>query len=247
MRRMRDCWHGRVPFDPEQTGNTPYRESDALIQEAVSSGRVNEALRAALPWLGATNLCKHVNARWQYHLGAEDIDALWNSGLWEWPGTSRVGLPCVVELSGGERKPTPQEANDIAITESTYADFIGSAVWASACERAGAPTHCESCGGLGWQWPSAGERIASLSWSRADPPDGPAYQMWDEESGAPVSPPVSDAAALADWMVREYLGRVYKRSTWLWLIEQAKVFPTFLVKMVDDGDAPHPYHQTEKS
>ncbi|CAG9269799.1 hypothetical protein [Paraburkholderia caribensis] len=247
MRSMRDRWHGRIAFDPKETDNTPYRESDRVIQEAVALGRMNATLRAELPQIDATILCEHLNIRWQYHLGTDDVDALWNAGLWQWPGTSRIGLPCVVESSVDERKPTPNEVNEIAITEATYADFIGSAVWTSACERAGVSTRCESCGGLGWQWPSANERVASLSWSRVDPPNGPAYQMWDEQSGAPVSPPMPDATVLADWMVREYVGRAYKRSTWLWLIEQAKVFPTFLVAMVDSSDASPPCPQMLES
>jgi hypothetical protein len=69
----------------------------------------------------------------------------------------------------------------------------------SRCERLGAPSRCERCGGEGMLGTDE-ERAAYDNWTGTEPPEGEGWQLWETTSeGSPQSPVFASAEALAAW------------------------------------------------
>jgi len=97
--------------------------------------------------------------------------------------------------------PTAAEVNDWSICGMGHDSINKWIVTEAECQRLGAPTSCEHCGGEGETWPSDEARKLYDDWERTEPPSGEGYQIWETVSeGSPISPVFVTPEALATHM-----------------------------------------------
>lgn len=69
------------------------------------------------------------------------------------------------------------------------------------CERLGIATVCTTCDGDGTVEAYPGQRAAADAWTRAEPPSGTGWQLWETTSaGSPISPVFATGEELARWL-----------------------------------------------
>lgn len=205
-------WYGYVPFDPSETGSTPYT-SDTPAVRAFAERNVERSPEFYQDWMGvaggsavdreARRLADLFNGQWSHHLAQADVDALVEGGrLYEFTHTWVKGdgwtpkspMPVV----------TAEQVNTWSISGGFGHDSINAwVVIRAACERAGKPYECGDCDGHGSHERYEGQRAEAEAWERTGPPEGEGWQLWETVSeGSPISPVFDSAEALATWMTR---------------------------------------------
>jgi hypothetical protein len=210
-RRLHAQWYGYVPFDPAETGSTPFGPTHpsvwAFAQRSVERapefyGRgelavMREALRLSGMW----------DSQWVHHLAQEDVDALVEAGR----------LRDLTHTFDRRRPPAerwqPREGVDPLTAEQVNAWSIGGmghdsincmVVCDARCKREGWPTTCPECDGHGSIEAYPGQRDDAENWEHDEPPTGEGWQLWETTSeGSPVSPVFETDRDLARWLCTE--------------------------------------------
>lgn len=196
-----DKWYGYVPFNPYETGSTPWKPSDQPILDFATrnitrSSRYNTNEHTI--YTEATRLANMWNGQWCHHLGQSDVNALVAEGR-------------LVELTHDfiDRKwiptgktPTAKEVNTWAVIDPMAHDSLNAWICVKAkCDSLGVDHICSTCGGESFIWNSEDDRILYEEWKPTPPPTGPGYQIWETVSeGSPVSPVFDTPEELAKWM-----------------------------------------------
>lgn len=207
-RWMQARWYGNVPFDPAETGSTPYTAETPQVR-AFAERNVGRDPGFYRSWLGpdldlvareAARLAAHFNSGWMHHLEQADVDALIEAGrlhefTHDWVKgdgwTPKNPAPTV----------TAEQVNLWSISGGFGHDSINASVCVRAkCEREGQPVLCGDCDGHGSRERYAGQRAESEAWEGAGPPEGEGWQLWETVSeGSPISPVCKTAEDLAMW------------------------------------------------
>lgn len=209
-KHLQDRWYGYVPFDPAETGSTPFTPETPAVW-AFAKRNVDSSPGFYSRYVGATGdeairreavrLCGHWNGSWSHHLSQADVDALIaGNRLWDFTRT--------VTKDGWQPKdPAPvvtaAEVNLWSISGGFGHDSINCwVVIDAACERAGEPYTCASCDGHGSRERYPGQRAEAEAWTAPEIPTGDGWQLWQTVSeGGPVSPVFATPEELARWMV----------------------------------------------
>jgi hypothetical protein len=238
MRHLRDQWLGLAPFNPQERGSVPFCPDDAVILDVIErkhSVACQSGSAPDSPYRSAAELCAHVNARWQYHLGDQDVAALIErGGLLElthvWASGEHAPQPIVPAYV-----PEARTVNEATLRTGRKDPSECFSLSVAECEQVGNPVQCPVCHGAGRLWPTDLEKTASLAWLPEEPPTGPGYQMWDGLK-YPVSPVFDDARLLGSWMAAhqsQFPGICEMTATgWCRLISLESEVPSFLLKKV---------------
>jgi len=202
-RGLKDKWYGYVEFRPEDRGSKPFQPDHPVIRaRAERNARPDPEYR----WPGcdmdreARRLADLFNGQWSHHLNDADVAALVARGrlmdlthTWTQGEGWKAKEPAYV--------PTAAEVNDWSICGMGHDSINKWIVTEAECQRLGAPTSCEHCGGEGETWPSDEARKLYDDWERTEPPSGEGYQIWETVSeGSPISPVFVTPEALATHM-----------------------------------------------
>lgn len=200
-RQLEQEWYGRVPFNPAQTGSTPWTPEHTAIQT-----RARNNTQYAWERFGpvtedkiqgeAVRLCAIYNRSWAHHLSQADVDALVAEGRLQ--DFTRHGTP----------HPTAAQVNEWSLFGFGH-DSLNMWICVNArCERMGASSQCEVCGGDGYVWDSQAEKAIQESWQRFEPPQGDGWQLWETVTeGSPISPVFATGDELVEWMVADGYSR----------------------------------------
>lgn len=203
-KHLRDLWYGYLPFRPEMKGSTPFTAFTPQVRQRAERnvaqapdfyGRGEFAIQRE-----AERLAELFNSAWCYHINQDDADALVAEGrlrdlTHDW-----------VPEEGWRPKdppaaPTALEVNLWNITRSGHDSINCWIVIGAECERLGAKTSCQHCGGEGRVWPSEEAKAAYDDWEPTPPPEGPGYQIWETVSeGSPISLVFETPEGLAQYM-----------------------------------------------
>lgn len=188
--RLKDRWYGYVPFDPSETGSTPFTvetpEVRAFAERNVSNSPDYYGAGEAAIVREAQRLINIWNGQWSHHLHQRDVDVLIAEG----------------RLSGFKgQNPTAEQVNAWSLGGFGHDSINQWIVVRAECERLGVPEVCASCEGHGSteRWP--GQRAEAEAWEHVEPPVGDGWQMWETTSeGSPMSPVFETPEALAEWL-----------------------------------------------
>lgn len=199
---LHDKWYGYVPFDPSETGSTPFTvetpEVRAFAERNVGNspdfyGTGEEAiLREARRLLGLWN------NMWSHHLTQEDVDALIAAGR----------LMDFTHTWDSERRWQPIEPSPVVTAEQVNRWSLGGLghdslncgiVIKARCARDGVPHRCSACKGYATVERWSGQRAEAEAWEPTSPPEGEGWQLWcTTTEGHPMTPVFQSAEALAD-------------------------------------------------
>lgn len=209
--RLKNRWYGDVPFDPAETGSSPFTvetpEVRAFAERNVANSPAFYGSGEAAVVREAQRLIGMWNGQWSHHLHQRDVDVLLAEGR----------LP---EFAG--QSPTAAEVNTWSLRGFGHDSINQSIVVRAECARLGVPETCETCCGHGSveRWP--GQRAEAESWEPIQPPTGEGWQMWETTSeGSPSSPVFETPEALADYCATHVsvFGRsMAPRDQWLSII-----------------------------
>ncbi len=204
-RHLHDRWYGKVPFDPAETGSSPFTPETPAVR-AFAERNVGNS-----PWFygtgefaivrEATRLCNLWNSMWCHHLAQEDVDVLVAAGrlmdlTHTWTRETRwqpIDPAPVI---------TAEQVNTWSLTGFGHDSINCWRVVDAACERAGEPRTCPICDGHGGIESYPGQRAEEAAWEPTEPPTGEGYQLWQTMSeGGPCSPVFSSPEDLADWII----------------------------------------------
>ena len=206
---LQSRWYGYVPFNPTETGSTPYTPYTPALR-AFAERNVGRSPDFYQDWMGgaavtseARRLADLFNGQWSHHLSQEDVNALVEGGrLYDFTHTWVKG-------DGWTPKNPPpvitaEQVNTWSISGGFGHDSINAwTVIRAACERAGQPYECGDCDGHGSHEAYAGQRADAETWEPTGPPEGDGWQLWETVSeGSPISPVFDSAEALAVWMTQ---------------------------------------------
>lgn len=208
-RHMHARWYGHVPFDPAETGSTPYTSETPAVR-AFAKRNVEGSPAFYQDWMGLTGssaitreaqrLADLFNGQWSHHLHQDDVDALIAADrLWDF--TRRW-----TKSTGWERiEPAPvvtaEQVNTWSISGFGHDSANCWIVVRAACERAGERETCAECDGHGSHEKYPGQRAEAEAWTATEPPTGDGWQLWETVSeGSPISPVFATAEGLAGWM-----------------------------------------------
>lgn len=223
--RLHDRWYGYVPFDPAETGSTPWTaetpEVRAFAERNVKNAPeyygqseasiVREAQRLAALW----------NEGWSHHLAQEDVDVLVEEG--------RL-MDFTYEYVDGKRQKrdpmptiTAAEVNRWSLGGMGHDSLNCMIVIRAACERLGVPEVCLVCEGHGSVERWSGQRAEAEAWEPVEPPEGDGWQMWETTSeGSPMSPVFATPEELAAWLAETgasmFGGTTATKDHWLSII-----------------------------
>ena len=205
-RQLQERWYGNVPFDPSETGSTPYTPANtpkimAMAERNVAHSPQYYGTGLMAEIREAWRLCNLFNSQWSHHLSQEDVEAL----------VAREGV-YLRDLTHtwikGEgwvpKDPMPViTAAEVNLwTLDPMNSGLSYAVIQAACERQGESDECSACDGHGSHEAYPGQRADSEAWEPEQPPTGPGYQLWETVSeGSPVSPVFARPDDLADWII----------------------------------------------
>ncbi len=148
----------------------------------------------------ARRLAGLYNRRWMHHLTQADVDVLLEQGrlrdfTHEWT-PERKWQP-----REGAEHPTAALVNEWSLIGFGHDSSNQYYVVKARCERYGTPMECPVCEGHGGIEVYPGQRKDREDWEWTEPPEGPAYQLWETVSeGSPISPVFEDPRDLARWM-----------------------------------------------
>lgn len=181
-----------IPFDPTETGSTPYTPDTPEVR-AIATRHVEGGMNIAQDIQAeAERLCKHFNSAWVYHLDQDDVNVLWEKNrLWDF-----------------DDRDTPPTAREVNLH---YLDGFGHdsinciyCVDAKAKRMGYDNTECQHCEGTGEIWGTKSEKFLCDSWERIEPPIGDGYQIWENVTeGSPISPVFDSLDSMVEWLVRE--------------------------------------------
>lgn len=209
--RLKNRWYGYVPFDPAETGSTPFTveapEVRAFAERNVGNSPDFYGTGEAAILREAKRLADLWNRSWSHHLHQRDVDVLLAEGrLREFAGQS----------------PTAAEVNLWSLGGFGHDSINQWIVVRAECERLGVAETCAACGGHGSveRWP--GQRAEAEAWERIEPPTGEGWQMWETTSeGSPSSPVFETPEGLADYCaanVSVFGSSMAPREQWLSII-----------------------------
>jgi len=209
-RHLHDRWYGKVPFDPAETGSTPFTPETPAVHALAERHVANDAWFYGTGELAilreALRLCELFNGAWCHHLRQEDVDALVAAGrLMDFTHTwSR-------ETRWQRIDPAPtitaEQVNVWSISGMGHDSINCGIVIDAVCGRAGEPATCSACNGWGSKESYPGQRAEQEAWKPIDPPTGEGYQLWQTISeGGPCSPVFSTPEGLADWIIADRRG-----------------------------------------
>jgi hypothetical protein len=228
---LHDRWYGRTPFDPTETGSTPYT-SDHPIVRALAERAIERSPgyfgtgETAIKW-EAMRLAKLLNSRWCHHLSNDDVQALVDGDrlfdftrTWTREGGWQKNVPLVI--------PSAQEVNDWSIRGFGHDGTNSYVCIKAACDRAGEPHFCALCEGEGQLWESDEAKDLHEGWEPEEPPVGDGWQMWETVSdGSPICPVFATPEGLA--------GHLAGRK---WGADHGTSYDTWMRMIVGDGWAP---------
>lgn len=199
-------WYGKVPFDPSESGSTPFTaetpEVRAFAERNVTgsawyygSGEqaiVKEATRLATLW----------NGMWMHHLSQEDVDTLVAEGYFR-------DLTHTWSREDGWQKiePAPQlvaeQVNRWGLLAGMHYGSSEAYVLIKArCKQAGDPEMCLTCKGHASLEAYEGQRADAEKWESTEPPAGEGWQVWETVSeGSPISPVFDTREGLIRWLM----------------------------------------------
>lgn len=233
-RHLRERWYGNVPFDPAETGSTPFTpetpEIRAMAERHCSQSpefygtgewRINHEAR---------RLADLFNGAWSHHLSQEDVDVL--------VAAERLYAFTHTWVRGEGWKPieptptvTAEQVNRWSIAGQNNVDLWP--VLKATCERAGKPVECMYCDGHGSFEAYPGQRAEAEAWEPTEPPVGAGYQLWETVSeGSPQSPVFAKPKNLANWIKArgsEFDGRDTPYSDLVnWIQKEGSSFGSFI-------------------
>jgi hypothetical protein len=221
-----DQWYGKAPFDPADTGSTPYTVATPEVR-AFAERNVAQA-----PWYygggeaaivrEAQRLAGLYNGALSHHLTQEDVDALLAGGRLV-NFTHRFVRGAGWQPIEPAPHPTAAEVNAWSLNPLAHDDINRHIVIQARCEREGVPSTCPTCNGHASVEKYPGQHAEAEAWQATDPPTGEGWQMWETTSeGSPISPVFETAEALADWLAANgtsvFRGRTASRDEWLRII-----------------------------
>jgi hypothetical protein len=189
--RLHDEWYGNAPFDPAQTGSTPFTE-DAPAVRAFAERNCNHApayygnSAQAIRW-EARRLSNHFNSGWSHHLEQADVDALIAARR-----LMDMTHDWTREKGWQPKDPMPtitaEQVNLRSISGFGHDSINCSVCIEAKCERNRWETECSVCAGEGHVWSSQAAKFLSDSFQKIPPPTGDGWQVWETVSeGSPVS------------------------------------------------------------
>ncbi|MEU3260994.1 hypothetical protein ABZ694_24930 [Streptomyces albidoflavus] len=202
--QLQDRWYGNAPFNPAETGSTPFT-ADTRAARELAERNVSQAPdfygtgEAAILW-EATRLANLWNDQWGHHLAQGDVDLLVEEGrlrdfthTWSRETGWQAKVPAV--------RPTAAEVNEWSLRGMGHDSSNAYIVCVAHCKREGVPSFCTTCDGHGLREVYPGQRAEAEAWVATDPPAGEGWQLWETVSeGSPVSPVFATSDALAVWM-----------------------------------------------
>lgn len=224
--RLHDQWYGSAPFDPTETGSTPWLPEQpeiwAFAERNIRTapqyyGTGLEAVRSE-----AIRLTALWNAAWSHHLSQEDVDALVAEGrLHDFTHT------WTRDNGWQPIEPTPEvtaaAVNRWSLTGLGHDSLNAWIVIKARCEHLGISEVCATCGGHATVERWHGQRAEVEAWKPIEPPAGGGWQMWETTSeGAPISPVFATAEDLAGWLADSgaslFGSETASRDQWLRII-----------------------------
>lgn len=230
-RHLHARWYGNVPFDPAETGSTPYTAETPAVRAfaernvAHSPQYYGTSERAVTR--EAQRLADLFNGQWSHHLHQDDVDELIkHNRLHDFTHEWTKG-------DGWQPKDPKPVVTAAEVNVWSLAGFGHDAIncWVvvgAACERAGDPGKCLACDGHGSTERYPGQREERDAWTATEPPVGDGWQLWSTTTeGHPMSPVFETGERLAWWMSQNDC--LFARSR-----------PTYeaALKFVGDGWAP---------
>ena len=203
-RLLKDRWYGHVPFNPSETGSTPFTaatpEVRAFAERHVSNSPGFYGTGEGAIARECVRLCELWNASWSHHLAQEDVDALIAAGrLRDLTHDFNPDAKGADRWVAHGRPVTAEQVNRWSLAGFGHDSINCWVVVEAACERAGVPYTCEVCGGHG-NIATDERREAADNVETYEPPVGDGWQMWETTSeGSPQSPVFATAEELAEW------------------------------------------------
>jgi hypothetical protein len=211
---LHDQWYGHAPFDPADTGSTPFTPSHPAVRAFAERqctrdsnyyGSGEEAIIGE-----AQRLCNIYNTHWNHHLDKDDIAALIAADrLWDWtrrPRTEEDKLkptfPNGWLKENNGYVPTPEELNAWSVGGFGHDSLNAWYCVEAKAKRLGyKKRYCPVCkDGTGRVWQTPYYKRKYNSWKPTNPPRGRGFQLWENCSeGSPVSPVFSSLENLARW------------------------------------------------
>lgn len=202
-RHLTDRWYGKVPFDPAETGSTPFTpdtpEVRAFAERNVAHAPDYYGTGEAAIEREARRLVSFWNEAWCHHLSQDDVAVLVEEGrLLDFTHTFVRGegwkpiepVPTV----------TAEAVNRWSLVGFGHDSINCWVVVRAACKRLGVPEECADCNGHGYTERYPGQRAEADAWTPVEPPAGEGWQLWETASeGSPVSPVFETPDALATW------------------------------------------------
>lgn len=224
-----DLWYGKLPFDPANTGSTPWRHDSpavrAFAERNVSNAPDYYGTGEAATVREGQRLANLWNGMWSHHLNQDDVNALVEAGrlhdlthTWSREdGWQKIEPPVT---------PTAEQVNEWSLRGFGHDAINASVVIRARCEREGIGDTCPTCQGHGSVEAYPGQRAEAEAWEPSDPPQGEGWQLWETVSeGSPISPVFATSDELAAWMSDPARG-----DRW--------VPPATAAKFIADGWAP---------
>lgn len=203
-RVLKSLWYSDGGFSPAMTGSKPWTVDTPAIRK-MAERHVEQSPefygygeRAVLR--EAARLRDLFNSRWMHHLTQVDVDVLLAEGrlrdlTHQW--TKETGW----QPREGAEHPTAAQVNEWSLTGFGHDSSNAWYVIKARCARYGSPTKCHVCDGHGSHEVYPGQREDREKWEPTEPPEGPAYQLWETVSeGSPISPVFAEPEGLARWM-----------------------------------------------
>lgn len=220
-RRLKDQWYGNAPFRPEDRGSTPFLPAHpsvrAFAERNVSRSPEFYGSDETAIQREAQRLADLWNCSWGHHLNADDVAALLEGGrlmdlthTWTPEARWQPKEPPYV--------PTPEEVNAWSLSGMGHDSINQWIVVGAECKRLGIDPECPHCEGSGTIWDSPEDEQAAEAWTRAEPPAGDGYQIWETVSeGSPISPVFATPEELARHMAGRQWGADKGSSYETWM------------------------------
>jgi len=203
-RRLHALWYGYVPFDPAETGSTPFGPDHpkvwAFAQRNVERSPEFYGRGVFAVTREAVRLGRLFDAQWSHHLTQEDVDALVEAGR-----LTDFTHQFVPGKGWQSRDPQPEvtaeQVNAWSLDGFGHDSINCMVVCDARCEREGWPTTCPECDGHGSIEAYPGQRDDAENWEHSEPPTGEGWQLWETTTeGSPVSPVFATDRDLARWL-----------------------------------------------
>lgn len=202
---LHDRWYGKVPFDPSETGSTPFTpetpEVRAFAERHIANDSWFYGTGEAAIQKEALRYATLLNNRWCHHLEQADVDALVEAGrLMDFTHTWSK------ETRWQKIEPAPvitaEQVNRWSVLGFGHDSINCSVVIREHLKRQGKDDCCEVCKGHGTVEKYPGQRAEQEAWEPTEPPAGEGWQVWETVSeGSPISPVFADREGLIRWLM----------------------------------------------